>query len=186
MKTLIALVVIFAVTTQAVSAQIQRGGRGGGGRVNVQNHSTGYNGGGSHNYNNNANVNRNYNNNANVNRNYNNNTNVNVNRNVNVNSNVNYHGGYYGGCCYNEGSNWGAFAAGAAVGTVTTAAVAAATRPSTTVVTNTVVVGSVVPALPGGCATIANGSAVVYQCSNVYYRPYYQGSQLVYQVVTYP
>jgi hypothetical protein len=27
---------------------------------------------------------------------------------------------------------------------------------------------------------------VIYQCSNSYYRPYYQGAQLVYQVVTYP
>ena len=135
------------------------------------------------NRNNNANVNRNYNQNVNVNR----DVNVNRNVNVNVNNNVNVHGGYYGGCCYHEDNDWGAFAVGAAVGVATTAAVAAATRPSTTtVVTNTVAIGSVVPTLPGGCTTIANGSAVVYQCSNVYYRPYYQGSTLVYQVVTYP
>jgi hypothetical protein len=43
-----------------------------------------------------------------------------------------------------------------------------------------------VPALPGGCATIASGGAMIYQCNNVYYRPYYQGTALVYQVVTYP
>jgi len=104
----------------------------------------------------------------------------------NVVQHVNVHGGYYGGCCYHDDPNWGAFAAGAAVGVATTAVVAAATRPSTTVVTNTVAVGSVVPALPGGCVTVANGSAVIYHCSNVYYRPYYQGSSLVYQVVTYP
>ena len=63
--------------------------------------------------------------NANVNR------NVNVNQNVNVNRNVNVHGGYYGGgCCYyHDDPNWGAFAAGAAVGVATTAVVAAATRP---------------------------------------------------------
>jgi hypothetical protein len=184
MKSLITYFLVVIVTLQPLYARIERGG--GGNRIAVQNHSTGA----SHN----ANVNRNYNQNANVNRNYNQNTNVNrnvnVNQNVNVNRNVNVdvHGGYYGGCCYHEDNNWGAFAAGAAVGVATTAVVAAATRPqqTTTVVTNTVAVGSVVPTLPGECATVASGSAVLYQCSNVYYRPYYQGSTLVYQVVTYP
>jgi len=85
--------------------------------------------------------------------------------------------------------NWGAFAAGAAVGVATTAAVAAATRPSTTTVVTApaaVPVGSIVPVLPGGCSSVNTGSAVIYHCSNVYYRPFYQGSSLVYQVVTYP
>jgi hypothetical protein len=47
-------------------------------------------------------------------------------------------------------------------------------------------VGTVIPTLPGGCATVSAGGAMIYNCSNVYYRPYYQGAQLVYQVVTYP
>ena len=150
------------------SAQAQLGRRGGGARVNVQNRS--------------ANVNRNYN--ANVNR----NANINVNRNVNVN--------VHGGGCYNCGGgyyhdndwNWGSFAAGAAVGVATTAVVAAATRPAptTTVVVASPAIGSMVPTLPGGCATINAGGAVIYNCSNIYYRPYYQGTSLVYQVVTYP
>jgi len=172
------LLVCFLAVIIAIPPLFGRVERGGGGnRVAVQNH------------NNNANLNRNHNTNVNRNQNVNVNRDVNVNRNVNVNvnNNVNVHGGYYGGCCYHEDNDWGAFAVGAAVGVATTAAVAAATRPSTTtVVTNTVAVGSVVPTLPGGCTTIANGSAVVYQCSNVYYRPYYQGSTLVYQAVTYP
>jgi hypothetical protein len=183
MRTLIAGALIFALTAQLSYSQIQRGGRGGG-RVDVGNHQ-----GGNRNLNEhaNTNANRNYNQNTNVNRNVNVNNNVNVNRNVNVNNNAYVHGGYYGGCCYHEDNNWGAFAAGAAVGVATTAVAAAATRPATTtVVTNTVAVGSIVPSLPGECATIANGNTVVYQCSNVYYRPFYQGSQLVYQVVTYP
>jgi len=150
----------------ASSAEAQLGRRGAGTRVNVQNRS--------------ANVNRNYN--ANVNR----NANVNVNRNVNVN--------VHGGGCYNCGGynhdnnwNWGSFAAGAAVGVATTAIVASATRPAqTTVVVASPAVGTMVPTLPGGCATMNTGTAVVYQCSNVYYRPYYQGTSLVYQVVTYP
>jgi len=63
----------------------------------------------------------------------------------------------------------------------------AATRPpATTVVVQAPAVGTVIPTLPGGCATVGAGGAVIYQCSNVYYRPYYQGTQLVYQVVTYP
>jgi hypothetical protein len=129
----------------------------------------------------NVNVNRN----ANVNRNVNVNNNVNVNRNVNVN----VHGGYYGGgCCYyHDDPNWGAFAAGAAVGVATTAAVAAATsHRSTTVVVQAPPVGSTIGVLPGGCTTVTAPSAVIYSCNNVYYRPFYQGTSLVYQVVTYP
>jgi hypothetical protein len=131
-----------------------------------------------------ANVNRNYNQNANINRNVNVNNNVNVNRNVNVN----VHGGYNGGgCCYyHNDPNWGAFAAGAAVGVATTAVVAAATRPSTTVVVQAPAVGSTIGILPGGCSTVSAPGTVIYSCNNVYYRPFYQGTSLVYQVVTYP
>jgi outer membrane usher protein FimD/PapC len=153
------------------NALAQVGRRGGGQRAVVQNRST--------------NVNRNYN--TNVNRNVNVNQNINVNRNVNVNTN--YHGGCYNCGYYHDNSwNWGSFAAGAAVGVATTAVVAAATRPasSTTVVVQAPALGTVIPTLPGGCATVASGGAVIYNCSNVYYRPYYQGTQLVYQVVTYP
>jgi len=153
------------------SASAQVGRHGGGQRVNVQNRS--------------ANVNRNFSNNTNINRNVNVNQNVNVNRNVNVD----VHGGCYNCGYHNDNNwNWGSFAAGAAVGAVTTAAVASAAHSSsnTTVVVQAPAVGAVIPALPGGCTTIASGGAMIYQCSNVYYRPYYQGTQLVYQVVTYP
>jgi outer membrane usher protein FimD/PapC len=161
MKLYVALALCICLVPSSAVAQVGR--RGGGQRVNVENRS--------------ANVNRNYN--ANVNR----NVNVNVNRNVNV------HGGCYNCGYYHDNNwNWGSFAAGAAVGVATTAVVAAATRPSssTTVVVQAPAVGAVVPALPGGCATISSGGAMIYNCSNVYYRPYYQGTQLVYQVVTYP
>jgi hypothetical protein len=33
---------------------------------------------------------------------------------------------------------------------------------------------------------VSAGGAVIYSCDNVYYRPFYQGTSLVYQVVTYP
>ena len=168
MKRYVALALCTCLVPSSVLAQVGR--HGGGQRVNVQNRS--------------SNVNRNYNNNTNINRNVNVNQNVNVNRNVNVN----VHGGCYNCGYHNDNDwNWGSFAAGAAVGVATTAVVAAATHPpSTTVVVQAPALGTVIPTLPGGCATVAAGGAVIYQCSNVYYRPYYQGTQLVYQVVTYP
>jgi outer membrane usher protein FimD/PapC len=168
MKQFMALALCTCLIHSSASAQVGR--HGGGQRVNVQNRS--------------ANVNRNFSNNTNINRNVNVNQNVNVNRNVNVD----VHGGCYNCGYHNDNNwNWGSFAAGAAVGAVTTAAVASAAHSSsnTTVVVQAPAVGAVIPA-PGGCATIASGGAMIYQCSNVYYRPYYQGTQLVYQVVTYP
>jgi outer membrane usher protein FimD/PapC len=167
MKVCVALALCACLIPSSTLAQVGR--RGGGQRAVVQNRS--------------ANVNRNYNRNTNVNR------NVNVNQNINVNRNVNVHGGCYNCGYYHDDSwNWGSFAAGAAVGVATTAVVAAATRPSstTTVVVQAPAVGTVIPTLPGGCATVSAGGAMIYNCSNVYYRPYYQGTQLVYQVVTYP
>jgi hypothetical protein len=164
MRKFMALALCTCLMPSSVLAQVGR--HGGGQRAVVQNRS--------------SNVNRNYN--ANVNR------NVNVNQNINVNRNVDVHGGCYN-CGYYHDDSWnaGSFAAGAAIGVATTAVVAAATRPSsTTVVVQAPAVGTVIPTLPGGCATVAAGGSVIYQCSNVYYRPYYQGTQLVYQVVTYP
>jgi hypothetical protein len=168
MKPYMTLAICVCLVPSSAFAQVGR--HGGGQRAVVQNRST--------------NVNRNYNNNTNVNRNVNVNQNVNVNRNVNVN----VHGGCYNCGYYHDNDwNWGSFAAGAAVGVATTAVVAAATRPSsTTVVVQAPAVGTVIPALPGGCETVASGGAVIYHCSSAYYRPYYQGTQLVYQVVTYP
>ena len=180
MQRAIACFLILLIWVQVGFARVARSGNNS--QVAVQNRS--------HNVNQNANVNRN----ANLNRNTNVNNNTNINRNVdvnrNVNVNVNTHGGYYGGCCYYHDNdwNWGSFAAGAAVGVATTAAVAAATRPAstTTVVTTAPAVGSIVNVLPGGCGSVAAGGGVIYNCNNIYYRPYYQGTTLVYQIVTYP
>jgi hypothetical protein len=169
----VALALCICLTASISEAQVGR--RGGGQHVNVQNRSA------------NVNHNANINNNANINR----NANVNVNRNVNVNVNNQYHGGgcyNCGGGYYHDNSwNWGSFAAGAAVGVATTAVVAAATRPATTtVVVAAPAVGTIVPGLPGGCAVINAAGGMFYNCANVYYHPYYQGTTLVYQVVTYP
>jgi hypothetical protein len=105
MKAYVVLLLCTCLVPSSVLAQLGR--HGGGQRINVQNRS--------------ANVNSNYN--AKVNRNVNVNQNVNVNRNVNVN----VHGGCYNCGYYNDNNwNWGSFAAGTAVGAVTTAVVASA------------------------------------------------------------
>src|SRR5882672_8198465 len=151
MKRALACFLISLLCIETVQARVARNGSSS--QVAVQNRSS--------NLNQTANVNRN----TNVNQNANINRNVNVNNNVNVNRNVNVdvHGGSYGGCCYHEDNNWnwGSFAAGAAVGVATTAVVAAATKPSTTTVVTTAAptVGSVVTALPGGCASVSTGGA---------------------------
>lgn len=169
MKNILVILLGALLVTSPIQARI--GGYVNQGRVSVGNRS--------------ANVNQNFNRNTNVNRNVNVNNNVNVNRNVNVN----VHGGYYGGgCCYyHDDPNWGAFAAGAAIGVATTAVVAsAASHKSTTVVVQAPPIGSTVGVLPGGCSVVSAPGTTIYNCNSIYYRPYYQGSTLVYQVVTYP
>ena len=138
---------------------------------------------GNRSYSHNTNVNRNANYNTNVNRNVNVNNNVNVNRNVNVHGN--YYGGYRGGAVVVEDNswNWGSFAAGAAAGVVTGAVVGAATSSHSTTVVAAPVAGTVVTTLPGSCSTIASGASVIYNCNNIHYQPFYQGTALVYQVV---
>ena len=114
------------------------------------------------------------------------NRNVNVNQNVNVNRNVNsYHGGCYNCGWHDSGWNWGAFAAGAATTAVVSAAARSAAQPAAVVVAAPVV-GTVVPALPATCATVGAGTTLLYNCSNIYYQPFYQGTTLVFRVVTHP
>jgi hypothetical protein len=76
-----------------------------------------------------------------------------------------------------------AYVAGAA--TVATAAVAT-TAAVTTAAVATAAVGSMVAALPGGCASAAVGGVVYYNCGGVFYQPHYQGANLVYVVVPTP
>jgi hypothetical protein len=133
----------------------------------------------------NVNVDRN----ANVNR----NGEVNINRNadVDVDRDVDVHGGAYyrGGHVYYDDRdwNWGAFAAGTAVGVAGTAIGAAATQSeSTTTVVTTApppAVGTLVGTLPAGCTAASGTGGPLYNCNNVYYQPSYQGTTLVYQVV---
>jgi hypothetical protein len=47
-------------------------------------------------------------------------------------------------------------------------------------------VGSIVPALPVGCASVPAGGVVYYNCGGVFYKPHYQSANLVYVVVPAP
>lgn len=67
--------------------------------------------------------------------------------------------------------DWGAFAAGAVIGGVTGAALAAP---------------SVVYALPPGCTTVVINGVAYQDCGGTYYQPSYQGADVVYQSVPAP
>jgi nucleoid-associated protein YgaU len=47
-------------------------------------------------------------------------------------------------------------------------------------------IGSVVTALPAGCAAMSKGGVEYHQCGNVFYRAAFQGNNLVYAVVPQP
>ena len=105
--------------------------------------------------------------NKNINRNVNRNVNRNINRNVNVNHyyggghhHHHHHHGHYG---HYHGHPILAFGAAVAVGSI----IAAATMPSS-------------------CVTVVHGGTSYRRCDSRYYKPVYQGDQLVYQVVPAP
>ena len=78
--------------------------------------------------------------------------------------------------------------AGAVAGSV--AGAAARPRPPQTVVVPVAVPayapGTVVSALPGGCATVVVGAVTYFNCVGVYYMPVMMGGALGYQVVLPP
>ena len=150
-----------------------RGGRGGGGGRGGMSRGGGSRGGSmNRGGGNRSSVNRGSgaNRNTNTNRNRNTNSNRNVNRNTNVNRDVNVNH-YYGGGGYHGGGRYG-YWGGAAIVAWTSA----------------VVVGSMVAAstMPTTCTTFIHGGVTYRQCGTSYYRPYYQGDTVVYQVVNSP
>ncbi len=60
------------------------------------------------------------------------------------------------------------------------------TRRRTAAVVGAAAYGTRVHALPGGCVVRPVGSIQYHYCGGVYYRPYYEGSQVVYVVVEEP
>jgi hypothetical protein len=47
-------------------------------------------------------------------------------------------------------------------------------------------IGTVVPALPGGCTSVVVNNANYFNCAGVYYKAAFQGNNLVYAVVPKP
>lgn len=76
---------------------------------------------------------------------------------------------------------WGSFAAGAAI----KAAVDDDDDDNDVVVVTAPPIGTVVGRLPPSCSRVSSEGKTLYRCDHVYYRPVYQGSNLVYQVVRY-
>jgi hypothetical protein len=64
----------------------------------------------------------------------------------------------------------------------TTAAVSSTTVVVATPSTTSVAVGTTVTTLPGGCVATTVGTIQYQQCGTVYYKPAYQGNNLVYIV----
>jgi hypothetical protein len=59
-------------------------------------------------------------------------------------------------------------------------------RPSVGAVAAAVAVGTRVATLPSGCTTVVTDDVTYHQCGGVYYRPYYEGTNVVYVVVDAP
>ena len=83
------------------------------------------------------------------------------------------------------------------VGTAAVTTTAAATAPQTVIVeqapaqpsaqaTTAVPIGTVVPALPAGCSSVTVQGANYFNCAGVYYKPSFQGNNLIYVVVEKP
>ena len=70
----------------------------------------------------------------------------------------------------------------------TAAAVAAASAPTTVIVTQApaVPIGTILPALPAGSTSVVISGANYFTYGGVYYKPAFQGNNLIYVVVQKP
>ncbi|HTW67401.1 MAG TPA: hypothetical protein VME17_22430 [Bryobacteraceae bacterium] len=83
------------------------------------------------------------------------------------------------------GPGWGGVAAAGIIGAI--AGLALGSHVAPVPVYEPPVVGTVVPALPGGCLSVPTyGGGMVFNCGGIYYQPYYEGTELFYQVVPAP
>ncbi|PZV18763.1 MAG: hypothetical protein DCF20_01485 [Pseudanabaena sp.] len=151
-----------------------------------------------------SNVNRGNVNTSNVNRGNVNTGNVNVNV-GNVNVNTGWRGGGWNGRGYATPPGWGlaAFATGLVIGAALTTpppyyipifvgdtrfiysdGVFLEPSGSSYIVVKPPI-GAIVPSIPDGCSTLDIGGVVHYDCSGVIYQPFFQGSDLVYKIVSY-
>jgi len=63
---------------------------------------------------------------------------------------------------------------------------AAAAQQQASQSASAVPIGTLVQALPGGCASVVVNNANYFNCAGVYYKPAFQGNNLVYAVVPKP
>ena len=59
-------------------------------------------------------------------------------------------------------------------------------RPSVGAVAAGIAIGTRIATLPRGCTTVYRYGVTYHHCGGVYYRPYYEGTQVVYVVVEEP
>ena len=82
------------------------------------------------------------------------------------------------------GPGWAGVIAGGILGAAAGLALSHAAAP---VYVAPPVIGTVVPVLPGACATVPTYSGgVLYDCGNIFYQPFYEGTSLMFQIVPAP
>ncbi len=87
----------------------------------------------------------------------------------------------------NHGPGWGGAAAAGLFGLAAGLALGATAAPPPAYYYAPPAMGTVVPALPAGCATVPTyNGAVEYNCGGIFYQPFYEGMSLMYQVVPAP
>lgn len=90
------------------------------------------------------------------------------------------------------GPGWAGVLAGGIVGAAAGLALAGAAGPPPVYVAPAPVyappaIGTVLPALPEDCVEVPNYSGgALYNCGNIYYQPFYEGTSLMYEVVPAP
>jgi len=85
-----------------------------------------------------------------------------------------------------RGPGWAGVLAGGIIGAAAGLALGSQVAPAPVVIAPPPV-GTIVPVLPGDCVTVPayNGGAL-YNCGNIYYQPFYEGTSLMYEVVPVP
>lgn len=85
-----------------------------------------------------------------------------------------------------RGPGWAGAIAGGILGAAAGLALGSALAPAPVVIAPPAM-GTVVPVLPGDCVAMpAYNGGVLYNCGNVYYQPFYEGTSLMYEVVPVP
>jgi hypothetical protein len=85
-----------------------------------------------------------------------------------------------------RGPGWAGAIAGGILGAAAGLALGATAAPAPVLV-GPPVAGTVVPVLPGDCVTVPTyNGGYLYNCGNIYYQPFYEGTSLMFEVVPAP